>query len=177
MFIPLLVAAIRLVVPLAILRWPFWGALLAIAADASDVMILDKLGWNVLAGQNVYHELDKIFDIYYLALAAYMAFGWQDTLTRRLAFVLFLWRFAGDIIFEITSVRQILFFAPNIFENFYLIIAGLRQFFPRFALDKKRVAAILLIAVIPKIVQEYIMHYLEFPTWEFFKHTLFFWLY
>ncbi|MFY9462231.1 MAG: hypothetical protein WAP51_03460 [Candidatus Sungiibacteriota bacterium] len=173
----MLVIIVRLIAPLAILRWPFWGMLAAIAADASDVMIFSKLGWGILEGRGIYHEFDKIFDIYYLALAAYMALKWQDVPARRLAIVLFGWRLIGDVVFEITRVRQVLFFAPNIFENFYLIIAGLLQFFPRFALSKKRIAAILVIAAIPKIVQEYVMHYLEFSTWQFFKTYFFFWLY
>ena len=178
MIVLLLVIAIRLVVPLSILRWPFWGMLLAIAADASDVMIFSKLGWGILEGRGIYHELDKIFDIYYLAIAAYMALKWQDALPRRLALLLFLWRFAGDVVFEITRARQILLFAPNIFENFYLIIAGLLQFFPAFHVNTaRRIIIILLMAAVPKIVQEYIMHYLKFPTWNFFKEYFFFWLY
>jgi hypothetical protein len=28
---------------------------------------------------------------------------------------------------------------------------------------------------IPKIIQEYIMHFLEFPTWPFIKHNIFHW--
>lgn len=34
-----LVLVIRLTAPLAVLRWPFAGALLAIAADAVDILI------------------------------------------------------------------------------------------------------------------------------------------
>ena len=154
MIVLLLVVVIRLVVPLSILRWPFWGMLLAIAADASDVMIFSKLGWGILDGRGIYHELDKIFDIYYMALAAYVALKWQEALPRRLALLLFLWRFAGDVVFEITRARQVLFFAPNIFENFYLILAGLLQFFPAFRVNTTRlIIIILLIAALPKIIQ------------------------
>ena len=117
MIVPLLVIVIRLLAPLSILRWPFWGLLAAIAADASDVMIFSKLGWGILEDRGIYHELDKIFDIYYLALAAYVALKWQDALPRRLALTLFGWRLVGNIVFEITNARQVLFFAPNIFEN------------------------------------------------------------
>jgi len=42
-------------------------------------------------------------------------------------------------------------------------------------MTRKRLAVYLLVATVPKIVQEYIMHYLEFPTWVFIKHNLFRW--
>jgi len=177
MIAPLLVFAIRLLIPLSIMRWPFWGMLLAIAADASDVIILDKFGWGVWDGTN-YHTLDKLFDTYYLAFAVFMSIRWRDILAAKLSFALFIWRVAGVFIFEITQIRQVIFFAPNIFENFYLIVAGLYQFFPGFRANTvKRIIMIFVIAAIPKIIQEYIMHYLEFQTWAFFKANLFFWLY
>ena len=175
MIAPALVFLIRLLVPLSILRWPFWGMLLSIAADAADVVLFSALGWGVLEGRGMYHELDKVFDIYYLALAAYAAFKWHDALPRRTALALFAWRLAGEVIFELTRTRQVLFFAPNIFENFYLLWAGTLQFLPEVRMTRKRLAVYLLVATVPKIVQEYIMHYLEFPTWVFIKHNLFRW--
>ncbi|MBI2640167.1 MAG: hypothetical protein HYW90_04770 [Candidatus Sungbacteria bacterium] len=178
MITPFLIIGIRILIPFAIPRWPFWGMLLAVAADASDVMIFDKFGWGILGGRDIYHEFDKVLDIYYLAFAAYAALRWQDVLLRRTAFALFAWRLAGVIIFEITHARQIFFFAPNIFENFYLIVSGFNQFFPAVRINNLgRFGLILLIAAIPKIIQEYIMHYLEFPIWAFLKNYFLFWLY
>lgn len=174
-FVPLAVIIIRLLAPFLILRKPFWGMLLAIAADASDVIIMDAFGWGFLAGRN-YHLLDKFLDTYYLAFAFYASLAWQEVLARRVSVILFFWRLLGVIVFEITHLRQIIFFAPNIFENFYLLVAGLRQFFPKFRIDTaKRVAIIFVIAAVPKIIQEYIMHFLEFPTWPFIKHNIFRW--
>lgn len=174
-FAPWLIFGIRLLVPLAILRWPFWGMLAAIAGDASDVIIADALGWGFgTAGR--YHTFDKIFDLYALAFAYGASFRWPDRLARRTASVLFFWRAAGLAAFELTGVRQAVFFGPNIFENFYLIVAGLRQFLPSFRVNTaRRLIIILAIAGIPKIIQEYIMHYLEFPTWLFIKTHLFRW--
>ncbi len=170
-----LIVFIRLLVPFSILRWPFWGALLAIAADASDVVILDALGWGFFEGKN-YHAIDKFFDTYYLAFEFYASRLWLDVLTRKAAAVFFLWRVLGVAAFEITRVRQIMFLAPNIFENFYLLVAGARKFFPVFRIDTlKKLAAFVVIASVPKLIQEYIMHYLEFPTWAFIKHNIFRW--
>src|SRR3989344_5101669 len=138
MIAPALVFLIRLLVPLSILRWPFWGMLLSIAADAADVVLFSALGWGILEGRGMYHELDKVFDIYYLALAAYVAFKWRDALPRRLALALFAWRLVGEVVFELTHARQVLFFSPNIFENFYLLWAGTLHFFPGVRMTKKR---------------------------------------
>lgn len=170
-----LVIAVRILVPFSILRWPFGGVLLSIAADATDVIILDALGWGSLDWK-FYHPLDKLFDIYYLSFAFYVSLKWQEKLARNTSIILFLWRFAGFVVFEITGIRKVLFFAPNIFENFYLLAAGAKKFFPNFRLDNHRKLAIfLLIAAIPKIIQEYIQHFQEFPIWPFIKHNIFRW--
>ena len=170
-----LVTAIRLLIPFTILRWPFWGALAAIAADAADIVIVEALGAEFGSAAR-YQTFDKLFDLYYLAFEFYASRAWQELLTRRTATILFAWRIAGTIVFELTHVRQVIFFAPNIFENFYLLVAGARQFVPRFRLDSSpKLVLFLLIAGIPKIIQEYIMHFLEFSTWAFIKHTVLRW--
>lgn len=176
MLAPAIVIAIRILVPFSILRFPFWGMVLSVLADALDIVIFSWLGWGILEGKGIYHELDKVFDMYYLSFAAYKTLGWQDALARKTSAVLFLWRFAGFAVFEITGIRQIILFAPNIFENFYLLWQATLQFFPESrTLTKKKLAVYLLIAAIPKIIQEYIMHYLEFPTWAFIRHNIFRW--
>jgi len=168
------VIILRIFIPLSIFKWPFWGALLAIAADCSDVILMDAFGWGWFEGRD-YHSYDKFFDTYYLSFEAYMSLKWQDVLAKRTSIVLFIWRVLGIVIFEFTRIRQIVFLAPNIFENFYLLVVGLRKFFA-FRIDRaKRLIIVLLIAGIPKIIQEYIMHYLEFPTWHFIKHNVFRW--
>lgn len=170
----IIVILIRLAAPMAVLRWPFWGMLIAIAADASDVMIFDLLGWGGLPDRH-YHQFDKIFDIYYLSFAAYIASKWEDRRLKWTALALFWWRAAGVLLFELTDVRQVILFAPSIFENFYLIVAGLAQFFGIRTLKKRGYIIVLLAAALPKIVQEYIMHFLEFPTWNFIKTNIFRW--
>ncbi|MFH1671519.1 MAG: hypothetical protein ABH889_01945 [Candidatus Portnoybacteria bacterium] len=170
----LAVVLIRFLLPFTILRWPFWGAILAILGDISDVVLMDAFGWGWFEGRD-YHTYDKLFDTYYLGFEVYMALKWQEVLARRTAVFLFSWRLLGIIAFEIFKIRQLVFLAPNIFENFYLLVVGLRKFFG-FKVDRmKRLIILLLVAGIPKIAQEYIMHYLEFPTWPFLKKNLFRW--
>lgn len=172
---PILVILLRLLVPLSIIRLPFAGVLLSIAVDAADVILLDALGWGIFTGKD-YHAIDKLFDTYYLVFACAASLKWRDVLARRTSVVLFLWRIAGVFAFEIAHVRQIIFFAPNIFENFYLLVTGLQKFFPQFRITTiRRLAILLVVAAVPKIAQEYIMHFKEFPTWVFIKHNVLRW--
>jgi hypothetical protein len=170
------VLALRLVVPLSILRWPLAGMFLSIAADAVDVMIFEKFGGGFW-GDN-YHAADKILDVYYLFFAFIVAHKWRDALARRTAKILFLWRFVGFAVFELTGIRAAFFFAPAIFENFYVVWIVILKFAPQFRLTPLRLAILLLAAGIPKTAQEYVMHF-KYPdqTWHFLRDNIFWWVY
>ena len=171
-----LVLVIRLLVPISIFRWPFWGVVISILADAADVVLFDRLGWGVLEGLEVYHEIDKLLDIYYLSFAMWAAWQWPDKLAKQTALALFVWRLLGVALFTFTHIRQIILLAPNIFENFYLLAAGLYLFRPLYRLDnKKKIITLLLIGAIPKLVQEYVMHFKEFPTWLYIRNHILMW--
>lgn len=174
--VPIIVILLRLLVPFSILRWPFWGAIASMLADGADIMIFEKFGIGFI-GWERYHFLDKILDVYYFCFLLFVALKWQNVFAKRTALFLFLWRLAGVVAFEIIKWRGIFLFAPNIFENFYLAVTFLTQYIPRLRLTTKRVIVILILASIPKLIQEYIMHYLEFPTWLWIKDHIFFWLY
>lgn len=171
-----IVTALRLLIPFTILRWALLGGILAMLADAVDRMIFEAFGFGYLSYD--YHVFDKFFDIYYLFFEFLVARKWTNKLARRTGMALFIWRFTGFTLFEITKLRWFFFLAPNIFEHFYLFWAAILRFFPKFKLEsKKRLAVILLILGAPKMVQEYIMHYLEFGTWNFIRDNFFWWLY
>ena len=175
--VPLIVIVIRTLVPFTILRWPLGGMVLAILADASDAMVFEKFGVGYPGVEN-YHVADKFFDTYYLFFAYLVVHRWKNTLARRTAKVLFLWRFAGFVAFEFTGLPYIAFLAPNIFENFYLFWAIVLKLFPSFKLTPARLAVVLFVVGFPKVIQEYLMHY-KYPgqTWHFFRDNLFWWLY
>jgi hypothetical protein len=173
----LIVIIIRTVVPLSVLRWPLFGAILVILADCSDVMIMQKYGWGYF-GNNSYHIFDKIFDTYYLFLEYLVVHRWQNILARRTAKWLFLWRFAGFAVFEFFGFRSAFALAPNIFEHFYLAWTFISKYFKSFILTPAKLIVILFIVGAPKIVQEYLMHY-KYPdqTWNFIRDHFFRWLY
>lgn len=171
----LLVVLIRLLTPFTVLRWGFAGALLCIAADGSDVVLFEAFGVNDY-GDVSYHAADKFFDVYYLSFMVYASLSWTEPLERRTAIFLYLWRLLGIVLYEITHMRQLMFFAPNIFENFYVLVTGARKLSPRFRADTPgKLVIFLLISGVPKLAQEYVMHFLEFPTWPFIRENLLRW--
>lgn len=170
-----LVVLIRAGVPLLLFRWPFYAALLCIAADASDTVIPEALGTGTITSN--YHAFDKGFDIYYLAVEAIVVQRWADPLPRWTATGLFAMRFTAVVLFEITGVRALfLLLGPNVFENFYLWNAACRSADPSFRIDSKgRLALTLALVGAPKLLQEYVMHFREAQTWHFVKEQVLQW--
>lgn len=179
----LIVIGYRLLAPLTILRWPLAGILLAIVADTSDAMVFEKTGWGLFAGSAGYSYWDKGLDIWYL-LFAWLATRkyWTEPLARYTANWLFWWRATGVMTFFIWPHRIIFVLAPSIFENFYIIWTAIQKWRPLTSwwrqLTIRRLVVIILVAAIPKIIQEYLMHYrFVDQTWNFFRTHFFWWLY
>lgn len=174
LFVLLLIVALRGGIPFLLVRWQFAGGLLCILADASDSILQDALGVEPLAGH--YHLVDKSFDTYYLLFEAVVAYRWLDPLARWAAVALFALRASGVAFYEITEVRQTFLFAPNIFENFYLFVAGMRSIDPSYRIPSWHwLAGIVVFVGAPKVLQEYVMHYREAGTWHFVKENILLW--
>lgn len=158
------IIALRLLVPLTIFHFPFWGGLAS--------MWLDGIDWSV----NLFHVanihadyvvLDKILDIYYLAIEAFVVFRWRNLLAKKIALSLFLWRALGTAIFLITKSESWLFIFPNIFENFFIFYyavwtLGKRE--PKIS-DGFLYTSIFVLGI-PKLVQEYVMHVELISNWR-----------
>ena len=175
--IPTLIILSRLLVPFIILRFPLTGAILAILADSLDVIILDLFN-TTFSSTAPYHFFDKIFDIWYLLFEFIVVLRWKDKIAKRVAGSLFIWRALGFLAFLIFDYREAFFYAPNIFEFFFLAVLIIWKYNPNFKFTQKSAIITLLIVGIPNIAKEYIMHF-KYPgqTWAFFKENLFFWLY
>lgn len=172
----LAIVLVRLAAPFSILRWPLAGILLSIAADASDVMVFEVTGYGFFDG--IYHHLDKIFDLYYLFFAWLVARRWDDLFARRTATALFWWRALGMAAFEATGYRPLFLFAPSIFENFYIFRTVAVKVKPSFAFTWPSLAVVLLAVGIPKVIQEYVMHFRYIgQVWSFIRDHFFWWLY
>ena len=149
-----IVLAVRLTAPLAVLRWPFAGALLAIAADTVDILIFQLTEFPRWG----YHPTDKALDVYYIAIEAAVAQRWA-ALPGATASALFAYRIAGTAIYELTGARTALFVFPNLFEFYFLFYAATLTFRPAYALGGRRNAAWMVALLVPKMGQEYMLHY------------------
>ncbi|MFN0093321.1 MAG: hypothetical protein ACKVVT_00875 [Dehalococcoidia bacterium] len=169
----ILVIAARGLIPIAVFRWPFWAGAACIAGDAFDTVLPEALGITLV---DDYHRFDKFFDTYYLAFEAVVAWRLFDPVARAATTALFALRLAAVIVFEVTGARWLFLVGPNAFENFYLLVAGLRTIDPAFRIPGRReLVVMLLVATLPKLMQEYVMHYREAQTWHFVKEHVLLW--
>lgn len=155
----LVIVAIRLLVPLSIFRWPFWGAVASIAADALDIVIVTLLERHAgFPDVWSYHELDKLLDTYYLTIEAIVAQRWPDW-PRGIASFLYVYRLIGVVLFQATDIRVFLFIFPALLDFFFLFYTFVRQYVPGYELTPRRLFMWLGILLVPKLIQEYIIHY------------------
>ncbi len=166
----LVVIGLRLVVPLLILKRPLAGGIIAMLLDALDVVIVEWFGPGGMGDH--YHSIDKVLDLYYLGLEAWVALSWTERLPRLTAISLFVYRVAGVIVFELTNWRPALFLFPNLFEHWFLFVLVRNKWFPNLRLDSwGRIALWLVILYIPKLGQEYLLHVAEAQPWDWIKST------
>ena len=171
-----IVVAIRLILPLAILRWPLAGGILCLLVDAVDVVLVDAVA-GVLGEPPefgpTYAQIDKWLDIWYLGLEAYVVRKWPETLIRRATLALFAWRLVGVVLFEITVMRPLLLVFPNLFENVYLYVLVARRWAPALVPRTPRgVLAVILVLLVPKLVQEWVLHWEELHPWQWLRERI-----
>ena len=82
---------------------------------------------------------------------------------------LFAYRALGFTIFEATQQRIFLLVFPNLFENFYLFYLVLLRVSPRYVLIPRHLAVFLVLLLIPKLAQEYLLHFAETQPWDWIK--------
>jgi hypothetical protein len=117
----IVVALFRILGSLPVLRWAFAGAIIAILVDLSDLFLIAAID---LGGFPNYQAADKWLDQVYLALFFIVALRWRDPLARRIAIGLYVYRLVGFALFEVTHERWLLIAFPNVFEFWFLYVAG-----------------------------------------------------
>ena len=167
----LVVIAVRLAIPLLILRYALIGGLAAVAADTLDVVLIEVIGLGGFGAH--YAELDKLLDSYYLTIEAWVAFGWASPYARVTALALYVYRMVGVVLFEVTGVRVLLLIFPNQFENWWLYCVATERLFPALYPRSQRTAAIpFVLLLIPKVAQEYLLHFEEVRPWDWIKRNV-----
>lgn len=165
------VIGVRLFVPLLILRWPVLGGFAAMAVDGLDVVITDAL--DIGGFGDHYAALDKLLDTYYLTLELLVALTWESAWARLPAVALFAYRLAGVALFEITDERIFLFIFPNMFENWWLYVVVVAKWWPSlFPRDWKSLLIPMVVLLVPKMAQEYLLHFAEAKPYNWFQENV-----
>jgi hypothetical protein len=149
------IALYRVVGSLPTLRWPLAGGLLAIFVDLTDLYWMNVLD---LGGIPNYQLFDKLADQVYLAVFLVVALRWSGA-ERTVSIVLYGFRMAGFVLYELTGERAVLLLFPNVFEFWFLFIATLHHVRPTFTWTTPRLAAVLVPLLAAKEVQEWALHW------------------
>ena len=149
-----IIALIRIVGSLPVLRWAFIGAIIAIVVDFSDLFWMSVID---LGGVPNYQTFDKFLDLGYMFAFLYVSFRWAN-LDRNISVGLFSFRMIGLIAFEFTGDRIFLLYFPNVFEFWFIFVAGRKRFFPSLSMNLSGVYITLSICLLGKLGQEWIIH-------------------
>ena len=127
----LIIAAARIAGSLPVLRWAFFGAILAIVVDFSDLFMMNLIDFGEVWD---YQTFDKWIDQVYMLTFLWVAVRQWDGPGRTVAVWLFAFRAIGFIAFEFTGDRAILFLFPNVFEFWFVAIAAQRHWWQDYEL-------------------------------------------
>jgi len=150
-----IIAVVRVLGSLLVLRWAFVGGVVAVLVDFSDLFMKNLLH---LGGVRHYQQFDKWLDQVYMAAFLAVALGWRGP-ARSVSVVLYVWRLAGFVLFEVTGARPILLLFPNLFEFWFLFVASLPHWRRGFAFTRRNVVVSLAFLGAAKEFQEYALHY------------------
>ena len=120
----IIIVIVRIIGSLPVLWWPFPGSIIAILTDGSDVFIRNLVGPDSVSN---YHAFDKALDQIYMFTFLVVSLRWS-TVPRNIAVGLYALRLTGVLIFEATGERDALWLFPNLFEFWFVFVAGI-QFF------------------------------------------------
>ena len=149
------VGVVRVLGSLPVVRWAFAGALLAIRSDLSDLFMMNLLD---LGGLGDYQRFDKYVDQVYMLAFLAVALRWPPV-PRTIAIVLYAYRLAGFAAFELTGQRSLLPLFPNLFEFWFVFVAGLMHWKPEYVFTRRRVLLWGGVLLALKEFQEYVIHW------------------
>lgn len=152
---------LRILVSPFILKFPLGAGLLSI--------LLDNLDWHTKQILNIppigeYQYIDKFLDIFYLLFIFMVSLKFKNIIIKNTLIILFVLRFIGFIMFEITGDRLFLFYFPNIFESFfffYYLVQEIARYEPK--IPYFIVSLTLVIITLLKLPQEYAIHFIQKP--------------
>lgn len=159
----LAVVGLRLIIPLAIPRYPLPAIIGSATLDGLDLGIFT--GITNLDVTN-YQSYDKALDVYYLTIAYLSTMrNWTNIDAVIAARVLIYIRLVGSLLFELSDLRYMLLLFPNTFEYFFVAyhLVALRWDPDRLA-RRDIVAMVAAIWIVIKLPQEYWLHVAQRDT-------------
>jgi hypothetical protein len=166
------VIAARILVPLAIPKFPLPAMLAALVIDGMDQTIFQTFTSLDLEG---YQSYDKALDVYYLSIA-YVATlrNWTHHTAVGVSRFLYYYRLVGVVIFEVTQIRAVLLIFPNTFEYFFDFYEGVRsRWDPRKMRTALVVGAAAFIWIFIKLPQEWWIHVAQLDATDLIKTRIF----
>jgi hypothetical protein len=164
------VVAVRLLVPLAIPKYPLPGIIGSFVADAVDQTVFQTFG----GLPSNYEAYDKALDLYYQVIAyTSMMRNWTDSNAFSIGRFLWYYRLVGTVAFELSGVNALLLVFPNTFEYFFMAYEIVRVRWRPDRLSRHnllRLAAFIWIVI--KLPQEYWIHVADLDfTDEYGRHV------
>ena len=157
---PFVATIVRLIVPVFILRWPLGGLIASVVADTLDVVFIAAIRSGMFED---YTGADKLLDTYMLAFAALVSLRWDNRIARFASIALFGYRVVGVVILQLTDARWVLFLFPSVFDFFFVYHLVTTRWLPALEVNGYRMLAYLLLILSGmKLVQEFILHVVEF---------------
>ena len=166
------VVAARVLIPLAILRFPLPAMLVCLVLDGVDQTIFQTFTDLDLSG---YQSYDKALDVYYLWIA-YIATlrNWVNLVAYDVSRFLYFYRLVGVVIFELTQIRAVLLLFPNTFEYFFDFYEAVRaRWDPRRMGRWLLIGAAAFIWIVIKLPQEWWIHVAQLDMTDFIKESIF----
>ena len=166
------VIAARVLVPIAIPRFPLPAMLAALVIDGADQTIFQTFTRLDLEGYQTY---DKALDVYYLSIAYTATLrNWTHHTAIAVGRFLYYFRLVGVVLFEITQIRALLLVFPNTFEYVFDLYEAIRaRWDPRRLSDRFVIGAAAAIWIFIKLPQEWWIHVAQLDATDLLKQVVF----
>ena len=151
----LIIGLVRLLGSLPVLRWAFIGSLVAVLVDFSDLFMMNLLDFG---GVRNYQLFDKWVDLAYMITFLVVSMRWSGV-ERRVALGLFGYRLVGLLLFETVGWRGFLLIFPNVFEFWFIFVAGVKWLRPGYTITAWAATKWMVPILILKESQEYTLHW------------------
>jgi len=162
------VVALKVLLPLLILRFPFAAGWANFVLDSVDGDILMPAG----LPESTYQVIDKVTD--WLTYVCILIWAWRGPIRKEIA-VTFVLRSVGQALFLVTRNELWLFFFPNLIEPLFLVyvtIGRLKGWDRVHGIYRRRAVVIWVFILLYKLQDEWVTHVGNVDRSEFLGRLL-----